>query len=233
MSDWRAARTVEHRDTSLGFAVRLADARTGERPSADVEVSLAALDVEPVVNPSGYHVFFELPVETVTLVVDGTERYFDEERRVHLHGEAPPADDPTGVVLDDRTIPVVVELTPTPAYEFPETATTVRGHVETDDGAPIEGAIVTLPAFDVATRTTATGEYALWVPVTSDDVVRENGRKYVRVDGGAGENGRGVANGRAGRDPTLAVTHPSYPDHEEQLAVEAGTRTVHYVTLTG
>lgn len=240
VTDWRTARTVEHRGSSLGLAVRLVDVFTGERPAADLSVSLAESDAAPVFNPSGYHVFLQLPAGSVTLVVDGDERYFDERRRIHLSGEptdaAADADGaPPSVALDDRTTPVVVELTPTPAYEFPDSTTTVRGHVEDADGAPIKGATVSLPEFDVATQTTETGEYALFVPVNSADVVRRDGRKFVRVDDGdaARADGRGVANGGTGHDPTIAVTHPSYPGREERIAVEAGTRTVHYVTLTG
>lgn len=231
MRDWRSTRTLEHRGNSLGFAVRLEDAFTGSQPSEDITVSLAEVDVEPVRNPSGYHVFLELPVETVTLTVDGGERYFDEQRRVDLSGEMTADDDPSTVVVEDRSDPVVVELTPTWAYEFPDTATTIRGHVEDADGGPIEGATVAIREFDVATWTSEAGEYALFVPVTSEHVVRQNGRKRVRVDGDADSNGRGVANGGTGHDPTLVVTHPSYPEVAEQVEVEAGTRTVHYVTL--
>jgi hypothetical protein len=238
VTDWRAARTREHRDTSLGFAVRLVDAFTGDGPTGDVRVALADVDATPVENPSGYHVFLELPVETVTLVVDGGDRYFDETRRVVLSDEeSATADagdgDPPTVVLPDRSTPAVVELTPTPAYGFPATATTVRGHVEDANGDPVEGATVRLREFDPVTRTTATGEFALFVPVTAEDVVREGDAKHVRVDGRSDPdaNGPGVANGGTGRDPTLVVSHPSYADVEERIAVAGGTRTVRYVTL--
>lgn len=229
MRDWRSSRTLEHRSRSVGFAVRLVDAFTGSAPSADVTVSLAEVDAEPVRNPSGYHVFLELPVETATLVVDGEEPYFDERRRVVLSGEVDDPD-PSTVVVADRSEPVVVELTPTWAYEFPDSATTVRGHVEDADGDPVEGATVALPEFDVSTRTSPAGEYALFVPVSSDTVVREDRRKLVRVDADD-PNGRRVADGGPGHDPTLVATHPDYPDARQRVEIEAGTRTVHYVTL--
>lgn len=232
MRDWQSTRTLEHRSTSVGFGVRLEDEFTGARPSGELTVSLEEVDAEPVRTPSGYHVFLELSVEAVTLTVDGSERYFDERRRVDLSGEASADADPSTVVVDDRSEAVVVELTPTWAYAFPDSATTVRGHVEDADGDPIEDATVRFREFDVTTRSSATGEYALFVPVTSKTVAREDGRKRVRVDGvGADSNGRSVADGGSGHDPTLVVTHPSYPDAEERIEVEAGTRTVHYVTL--
>lgn len=231
MRDWRSTRTLEHRGRSLGFAVRLVDVFTGSEPSGTVTVSLVDGDVEPVRNPDGYYVFFDLPLETVTLVVDGGERYFDERRRIELSSEADEAVDPSTVVVEDRTEPVVVELTPTAAYEFPASATTVRGHVEDADGDPVEGATVTFREFDVATRTSEAGEYALFVPVTSECVIRVDGRKWVRVDGDGDAAGRGVANGGTGHDPTLVVTHPSYAEVAQRIEVAAGARTVHYITL--
>jgi hypothetical protein len=230
MSDWRNPRTVEHRGKSLSFALGLVDAFTGAAPEHHVDVSLATPDADPVVNPSGYHVFVDLEPDAVTLTVDGGDRYVDREVTVVLSGDVPDDAAETVFVVTDPAEPLVVECPPTPAYEFPANTTVVRGHVEDGDGAPVAGATVTLQAFEPAVETTETGEFALWVPATGEQVRRRDGRNVVVADEVAGDGGL-VGDGGTDSDPTLAVSHPAYDDHVERLTVEAGTRTVHYVTL--
>jgi hypothetical protein len=88
---------------------------------------------------------------------------------------------------------------------------------------------VSLREFDPVVETTETGEYALWVPATGEDVQRREGRNVVVVGGNA-DNGRALADGD-GTDPTLVVDHPDYDEVTERVAVDAGTKTVHYVTV--
>jgi len=248
MTDWHPPRTVDHREATLSFAVRLTDAFTGNRPE-DVTVAIDPVDVDPVLNPSGYHVFLDLDADAVTLTVDGGDDYVDERRRVLFDPEAADADPgsdtavagdddgseavPTHVVEDPST-PLEIELTPTPAYAFPSSTTTVRGHVEDADGDPVAGATVTLREFDPVVETTDSGEFALWAPVTAEHVVRRDGRNVVVVDSidGNGTSGTALADGD-GTDPTLVVEHPDFGETTEPVEVAAGARTVHYVTLHG
>lgn len=232
MTDWKNPRTVSHRDTSLSFAVRLEDAFTGERPDEGVGVALASGAAEPVRNASGYLLFLDLSADVVRLTVDGGDRYRDETRTVVLDGEPPDdAPDEDVVVVADPSEPVVVELSPTPAYEFPSSATVVRGHVRDAAGDPVEGARVSLREFPGRTTTTDTGEYALFVPVSAENVRRRDGENVVAVDGDEPADARAVADGGPASDPTIVVTHPDYDEVTERVEVAAGTRTVHYVTI--
>ena len=249
MTDWHPPRTVTHRETTLGFAVRLTDGFTGDWPDgATVEIDPA--DVEPVVNRSGYHLFLDVDADAVTLTVDGGDSYVDERRRVVLAHDADgdgagnsdaeidtddvSGDVPTHVVTDPAE-PIEIELTPTPAYAFPSSTTTVRGHVEDDDGDPVAGATVALREFDPTVATTDDGEFALWVPATAEHVARRDGRNVVVVDSidtGGNAGGTALADGD-GTDPTLVVDHPDHGETTEPVEVAAGSRTVHYVTLDG
>lgn len=255
MTDWQTPRTVEHRRTSLSFAVLLVDAFTGRQPEDDVTVGLESIAADPVVNASGYHCFLDLDPDggTVTLTVDGGDAYVDAERTVVLADDTPAdglladvdgADeavdagdldgdeaDGTVVVVRDPSDPVVVELSPTPAYRFPSSTTIVRGHVRDAEGDPVPDARVSLQEFHGSTGTTAAGEYALFVPVTAEDVRRRDGTNVVVVDGDGVADPRAVADGGATDDPTLEVTHPDFGTVSRTIEVNAGTRTVEYVTL--
>mgnify|MGYP000342022061 CR=1 FL=1 len=251
MTDWHPPRTVAHRETTLAFAVRLTDGFTGNRPDG-ATVEIDPVDVDPVLNRSGYHIFLDVDADAVTLTVGGGDDYVDEHRRVVLahDGEGATADDatadetatefdeagdaPTHVVTDPAD-PIEIELTPTPAYAFPSSTTTVRGHVEDADGDPIAGATVALREFDPTVTTTDDGEFALWVPATTEHVVRRDGRNVVVVDSvdtGGNAGGTALADGD-GTDPTLVVDHPDHGETAEPVEVAAGSRTVHYVTLDG
>lgn len=231
MADWQNRRIVEYRRNELGFVVRLVDAFTGGRTDGDPRISLRGLDETPVENQSGYHVFLNLDTEVVDLVVDGGEIYFDEERTVVLPGGDERVGDESTVILDDRWDPVVVELTPTPAFPFPDGTTLVTGHVTDEDGEPVADATVAIPEFDVTTKTTETGEYALSLRVGSENVVKKDGRKLVTVDAPGTGNGRAITNGGDHTDPTIQISHPDHDTVTEHLEVEGGAKTVHYVTL--
>jgi hypothetical protein len=240
MTDREAPRTVEQRGRSLAFAVRLVDAFTGDQPRDGVTVETDRSDVTPVRNASGYVCFLDVDADAVTMTIDGGDRYVDERRRVRLDEEAddgtPGGDrasadaDPPVSVVSDPSEPVVVELSPTPAYGFPDTTTVVRGHVMDEDEEPVGGARVSLREFDPVVETTASGEYALWVPVNATHVRSREDRSVVVVDG-LTDAGRAAADGGPGTDPTLVVSHPTGGETAEQIEVRAGTRTVHYVTL--
>jgi hypothetical protein len=236
MTDWHPPRTVAHRETTLSFAVRLTDRFTGDRPDG-ATLAVDPADVDPVTNRSGYHLFLDVDADAVTLTVDGGDRYVDERRRVVLDPDADgdadtSADAPPSNVVTDPSEPLEVDLCPTPAYGFPSTTTTVRGHVTDADGDPVAGATVALEEFDPVVETTDAGEFALWVPVSAEHVVRRDGRNVVVVDSLVSDGGAALADGD-GTDPTLAISHPEHGETTEGLEVAAGSRTVHYVTLEG
>lgn len=240
--NWKDQGRQEKTDINLSFGLLLFDEVTETLLQGSPEITLDEIDNEPVRTPSGYYAFNDIPAEldAVHLRVDAGEEYFVEERTVILDPEqsAHEPDDPGVEVVQDKTEGIRIDLSPTPAYEFPRTYTHVRGHVYGPEGEALEGATVSMPEFDVETRTVRKGEYALYVPVTSENVHRTNGKKYVKLNGAAKGNGNG--NGTNGTpigtnghlsDPTVEVSHPDHGSVEATVEMEAGTRAVYHVTL--
>ena len=64
---------------------------------------------------------------------------------------------------------LTVEVTPTPAYEFPSWVTLVRGRLTDSDGHPVVGATVSATEFDHQTSTDARGEYVYYVTALTAD----------------------------------------------------------------
>lgn len=208
---WAVTRRVGELTTSLSFAVELVDAYTGGRPSGSQTVALADQSVTAVENPSGYHLFLDLGADPVDVVVDGGDRYFDERVTVSHSGAAP--DGSSAVEVTDRSTPVEIDLTPTPAFQFSPGTTTIRGTVVDEADSAVPDAAVSLDGFAPMARTTAAGEFALLVPVTASDVVRDGDEKRVTdptggpTDGASGDdagNGSpatGSGNGPPGNGP--------------------------------
>lgn len=208
---WAETRRVGELTTSLSFAVELVDAYTGGRPSGAQSVTLADQPVAAVENPSSYHLFLDLTADPVDVVVDGGDRYFDERVTVYHSTSAP--DDASAVEVTDRSTPVEISLTPTPAFQFSPGTTTIRGTVVDDAGSAVPDAAVSLGGFAPTARTTAAGEFALLVPVTASDVVRNGDGKRVTdptagsADGpSGGDSGNrssdtGAGNGPPGNGP--------------------------------
>ena len=196
---WEVTQRVGELTTRLSFAVELVDAYTEGRPLGSPTVGLAAQRVVAVENPSGYYLFLDLTTDPVDVVVDGGDRYFDERVTVYHSTSAP--DDASAVEVTDRSTPIEVRLTPKPAFQFAPGTTTIRGTVVDDAGAPVVDAAVSLDGFAPTARTTATGEFALLVPATASDVVRDGDGKRVTdptasTGGGSGddsENGSSVS----------------------------------------
>lgn len=173
--------------THLTLAVALVDAFTGRQPRSDVRVAAPDADATPVVNPSGYHLFLDLPAEPFTVVVDGGQRYLDVEETVDPVEHDPPV--------------VTFELRPSPAYRFPPGATVLRGVVRDDDGDgdPIPDATVSVRHTDRETVSDSNGEFVLFFTgLTANDVQRApDGRRLVQV---------------ATDDPVVDASHPEYED---------------------
>lgn len=257
-TEWEQATNVATLRTTLSFAIDLVDPVTGTRPGEDVTASLTDAPADPVTNPSGFRLFFEVETDPVTVAVDGGDRFFDEQTTVAhggLHTDEEPPDPPVEQI----------ELTPTPAYQFAPGTTLLRG-VVTDDPLPegegIGDATVTLA--DVPTEnetveapTTDGGEYALRIPVSAERVVSDNGDQWLDTAGGSQSpgnsngppgNGNGPpgngGNGPNGNDgngggnaefepPTheVTVSHPGYADSTAEIPIRAGTITRHDVVF--
>lgn len=239
--------------TTLSFAVDLINPVTSGRPGDDVSVSLADAPAEPVTNPSGFRLFFEVAEDSVTLHADGGDRFFDEQTIV-THGSLHTDDQPPDPEV------VQVELTPTPAYQFAPGTTLLRGVVTDDplpDGDGVGDATVSLA--DIPTKessvdapTTESGEYALRIPVSADRVVSGNGARWLDTPGGSqspgsgngppgnGNGPPGNSNGPPGNGvddefepPTheLTVTHSDHAETSAEIPIQAGTTTQHDVVF--
>lgn len=148
MTDRTSAIEVGRRTTELSLAVWPVDGYTGGRPLGTLRVGVDGLDVEPIRNPSGYHLFLDVTVgdEPVITVDDDQDRYLPFREKVSLIGVEPPA--------------VPITLVPAPAYPFPG-VTLARGVVWDAPEVPLEGASVSATGTERSTRTDAKGEFAL------------------------------------------------------------------------
>lgn len=209
MSDELNEVKVGERTTTLSLAVKLVDAVTGRPPVGNPRVRIEGIDSEPVENPSGYHLFFDLdPVDDLVSVnVDAGKRYQDESCEVDLSDR-------------DLREPLEIELLPVASYEFPAGSTVVRGHVLDADGNEVDGAHVSIRGLDSSTETGETGEFALFL----------GGNDALDVEGGNGEERKKVVKVDGG-DPTIEIRESngsdpitSVPlDGNEYPAVEEGT----------
>lgn len=213
------------RTSRLSLAVHLVDAFTGRQPAYDPPVRIEGVDATPVKNLSGYHVFLDLEPSTVTVVVEGGERYLDTRREgIHL----PDHSDPNATIdpSDPETVPLrELSLVPSPAYQFPPGATLIRGHVRNPSGGGVDGAELTVRALDrsaasagddaqlveQSTVTNESGEFVLFFGATESPAVTDGTKLLQGPDG----------------DPTIEVTHPEFENTTVTVAVEEGTVTVH------
>lgn len=198
-TDWEQATRLGTLRTTLSFAVAVVDPVTGRRAGDDVTVSLSDSPADPVTNPSGFRLFFEVETDPVTVAVDGGDRFYDEATTVD-HGGLHTGDEPPDPPVEQ------VVLTPRPAYEFASGTTLLRG-VVTDgplpDGEGVGGATVSVA--DVPTEnesveapTTDGGEYVLPIPVSGERVVSGGGEKWLDTAGGGQSPGNGNGNGPPG-----------------------------------
>lgn len=148
---------------SVSLAVTLLDAGTGDPPTdrtSDVRIAFPGLDVDPTPHRSGYYLFADPSVDSVTIFVAGGEHYRDEERTVSL-GEAP-------VVVDVRL--------------FVRDGTFVSGTVRDTDGASLPGVELAIPDLGASAESDRNGEFALEIHDAGDHVDPPGGTR-VRIDG--------------------------------------------------
>ena len=253
ITKWEHATNVATLTTTLSFAVDLINPVTNGQPGDDVSVNLTDAPAEPVTNPSGFRLFFEVAEDPVTLRVDGGDRFFDEQTTV-THGGLHTGDQPPDPKVAQ------IELTPTPAYQFALGTTLLRGVVTDDplpDGDGVGDATVSLA--DVPTEessvdapTTESGEYVLCIPVSADRVVSGDGNRWLDTPSGSQSAGNGNGPPGNGNGPPgngngppgngvddefeppiheLTVTHSDHAETSAEIPIRAGTTTRHDVVF--
>ncbi|MBE9594102.1 MAG: hypothetical protein IMF19_11575, partial [Proteobacteria bacterium] len=157
--------------TKLSFAISLLDDYSKGKPIGRVDVSLKDRKEKSVKNLSSYYLFLDLPVGTYTVQVK-SDYYFDED-----------SDPITPSQLDPKNPIVYKYLKPKPSYPFPPGATLIRGMVYDSAGKAVSDAKVKVRGKDVENKTTEEGEFVLYFgPLTEDEIIREDGKRFVKGD---------------------------------------------------
>lgn len=226
--------------TRLGFAVRLVDAVTGDRPSATPPIRTDRFGKPSATNRRGFHLFLERPdadpsagpaTDEFTLTVGPHPFYRPEQVTVRVSDEPPAADEEVRVVAPSAPA-LELTLLPTTAYPVQPWQTVVRGRVTgpppTPGGErpPVADAtlsfdgLASVGGVDYTARSTDTGEFLLCVPPAENvTVATVEGVPRVRVDDA---------------DPVLVVDHPDLvaANDPEQQPVTTGRTTRWDVPLT-
>jgi hypothetical protein len=146
----------------LSFPVILKDDYSGYSPIGKISQYLKEHNETPVVNPSQYNVYLNLPAGAYT-VLTNSEYYFPDSTSVSLQS----------IPMKD---PVKITLKPMPSYPFPNAETLVRGFLRDSGSNPVQNAIISYKtaASDFQTFTTKDGEFVLHFRVLKgDDVVTD------------------------------------------------------------
>lgn len=164
---------INKRISKLSFAVSLQDDYLKAGPIGKIKLSLKETDKSPVLNPSLYYVFLNLPKGTYTILTT-SEYYFDES---------------TSVTVEDNPLknPIKIILKPRPSYPFPEGETLVRGILRDKDGCLASFAKLSYKAAnkEFMTFSTDRGEFVLYFgALMKNDTIKESGKHFVKGDGG-------------------------------------------------
>ncbi len=150
----------------LSLAISLKDAYSGGRPQGIVELIIDGHE-KPVLNPSGYYTFLNLPAGRYQLKVV-SENYMDEQKMVNI---------------EDRAFAVEeISLMPKTCYPFPPGVTLVRGRLKDFRGA-IAGAVLkgSLSESHFFGRTDERGEFVIFFdPLKDEEVMKEGKMTYVK-----------------------------------------------------
>jgi hypothetical protein len=158
--------TAQGKVCRLSLAISLKDGYTGGRPLGEVKLLLDG-HIKPVLNPSGYHTFLNIPTGRYQIEIV-SENYLDERVMVDI-GDEP-------FTLKE------ISLTPRTRYPFPPGATLVRGSLK-DFRGPISGAVLkgSLPESSFSGRTDERGEFVLFFgPLKDEEVMKEGKTTFVK-----------------------------------------------------
>lgn len=209
-------RGVSERTVDLALAVNPVDARTGRSLREAATVSIAGVRAAPVLNPSGYWLFLEPPVELpedpVAVRVDPPARYVERTVAVDVGALSTPG--------------VRVEIYPSTAYGFPPGTTLLEGTVEDEAGDPVADASVGIDGTNLETRTDAGGTFVLAVDGIAATESAEPD-EILRVDPAATDPGlvQDYSQPGGAADPTITADHPDHAAAAVERAFREGERT--------
>lgn len=190
----------------LSLAINLLDDYTSRGVANNLDVLIKGHNVKPIRNPSGYYLFFDLPDDNYTVLVKGGEYYFDEEK------EAVRPDD-----LDELNPVMDITLKPAPSYNFPSTATLVRGHLKDSGGSGISGAVLRIKGFDAKTRINDKGDFVIYLRgLKKNNFVTVDGKMLVKVNE---------------KNPVFEIKHPDHKSFTKTVEVVEGITTSLSITL--
>lgn len=190
----------------LSLAVNLLDGYTSRGVVNSLDVLIKDSNEKAIRNPSGYHIFFDLPDNSYTVQIKGGEYYFDEEKVVK-------PDD-----LDQLNPVIDIILTPAPSYHFPTTATLIRGHLKDSKSRRISEAVVRIKGFDAKTRTNDKGEFVIYLKgLNKNNVVVVGGKMLVKING---------------KNPVFEIKHPDHKNLTRTMEVVEGITTSLSITYS-
>jgi len=169
--------TAQGKVCRLSLAISLKDGYTGGRPLGDVKLLLDG-HVKPVLNPSGYYTFLNIPAGRYQLNVV-SENYVEEMMMVDIE--------------EDPFTLKEISLMPRTHYPFPPGATLVRGSLK-DFRGPIGSAVLkgSLPESSFSGRTDERGEFVLFFgPLKDEEVMKEGKTTFVKGPDAKG-NGKDI-----------------------------------------
>lgn len=158
--------TAQGKVCRLSLAVSLKDGYTRGRPLGEVKIILDG-HVKPVLNPSGYYTFLNIPAGSYQIVVV-SENYLDERIMVDI--------------VDGPFALKEISLTPRTCYPFPPGATLVRGSLKDFRGS-VSGAVLkgSLLESSFSGRTDERGEFVLFFgPLKDEEVMKEGKTTFVK-----------------------------------------------------
>ena len=184
----------------LSLAINLLDDYTSRGVVNNLDVLIKEHNANPIRNPSGYYLFFDLPDDNYTVLVKGGDHYFDEENKVVRPDE-----------LDELNPVIDIVLKPAPSYIFPSTATLIRGHLKDSGGGGISGAVLRIKGFDALARTNDKGEFVIYFKgLKKNNVVNVDGKVLVKVKE---------------KDPVFEIKHPDHKILTRTVEVVEGITT--------
>ena len=190
----------------LSLAINLLDDYTSSRVVNNLDIVIKDHNVKPIRNPSGYYLFLDLPDDNYTVQINGGEYYFDEEKKAVRPDN-----------LDELNPVIDITLIPAPSYNFPSTATLIRGHLEDSGGNGISGALLRIKGSDIRTRTNDKGEFVIYFKgLKKNDVVNVDGKMLVKING---------------KNPVFEIKHPDHKSFTKTVEVVEGITTSLSITL--
>ena len=182
---------VEKDITHLSLCVLPSDHFAPEiYPVGAIRTYLKKEKISGVMNISGYYTFLNLEDGNYTVRIE-TEFYLTKEFVVIVPSYGSP---PGGAIYSDDedvhlrdyngVLVATVTLRPNSTYPFPGGSNLIRGIVYDATMNPVPNAVVSVLGKPIHNKTTERGEFVLYFTgLTVDNVIRIDGRKFVRGNG--------------------------------------------------